>query len=112
MNEASLAQTIDKLAQKKAEDLLTNMRSAINNALQPYWRPKDACEEFHPEDIKNVLAEYVECIGKNDKRYKVEPTEALVNSCRAKVLNTLLAGLPQLAELASMAKQNDIDPQS
>lgn len=114
MNESSLAQTIDKLAQKKAEDLLTNMRSAINSALNQYWRSKDAGQEFHPMDIKNVLMEYAESIGPSgtsNTRRTVKPTAELVNSCRAHVLNTLLAGLPKIAELAAMAAENDIDPQ-
>ncbi len=104
MNEQSLAKSIDKLANSKAEALLRGIREAVNNALKPYWRHKDACEELHIDDIKNALTEYIASIGK-DKSYKYQPSAELVNSCRARILSDLLRGLPKLNEIAAMAAQ-------
>mgnify|MGYP000237523813 CR=1 FL=1 len=113
MKEESLARSVNNLAQKQAEDLLDNLRKAVIKAIQPYARHPDANNDFHPEDLKNVIIEYAQQIGAYSSDYRVKPSEALVNSCRAQVLKNLMGGLPQLAKLARMAEeqqQDDIDP--
>ena len=109
MNESSLAATIDKLAKRKAEDFISQVKTVVEQPLKDLWRAKVAGgREWLGEDIKSVLIAYAQSIGSGD--YKAPaPSEELVNLCRATVLNDLLSGLPKLRELAMM--QADESPE-
>lgn len=109
MNESSLAKSIDRLAEKRAKDILTNVRAAIENALKPHWRPKDASEEWIGEDIKELLRNYINSIGEGGWNKGTPPSQELIDACRAKVLSELLNGLPKLGELVQLAEQPDYE---
>jgi hypothetical protein len=109
MNESSLAATIDKLAKRKAEDFISQVKTVVEQSLKDAWRAKVAGgSEWLGADIKAVLIAYAQSIGIGD--YKAPaPSEELVNLCRATVLNDILSGLPKLRELAMM--QADESPE-
>ena len=103
MKESSLAATIDLLAQRKAEEFITHVHSAINHVLKDAWRAKIAGgREWLGYDIKAVMLAYANSIGSNETYKAPKPTEDLVRYCRATIVDDLLAGLPKLKELAMM----------
>lgn len=103
MKESNLAKTIDRLAQRKAEDFMTHVKTVITNALKDTWRAKVAGgHDWLGEDVKAVLLAYAESIGVPDGYKHPRPSADLVNSCRATIVNDLLNGLPKLKELAMM----------
>jgi len=110
MNERSLSETIDKLAQRKAEDFITHVHSVITHALKDTWRAKIAGgREWLGEDIKAVLLAYATSVGITDGYKAPKPTKDLVNSCRATIVDDLLSGLPKLKELAMMQAEDTQD---
>lgn len=120
MNESSLAATIDKLAKRKAEDFISQVKTVVEQSLKDAWRAKVAGgSEWLGADIKAVLIAYAQSIGIGTRDYVGKsyrlpykapaPSEELVNLCRATVLNDILSGLPKLRELAMM--QADESPE-
>jgi hypothetical protein len=103
MNELTLSGAVDRLAQRKAEDFITEVKSAIANALKDKWRAKVAGgSAYLGEDIKAVLLAYAASLAKPDSYKSPRPTDDLVSQCRATIVNDLLNGLPKLKELALM----------
>jgi len=103
MKESSLAASIDMLARRRAEEFLSRVKSLVQNALKDEYRAKVAGgSEYCGDDIKAVLSAYVASIGFPDSYKAPKPSEALVNNCRATIINDLLNGLPKIRELAMM----------
>ena len=103
MNERSLSDTIDKLAQRKAEDFIAHVHTVINNALKDAWRAKIAGgREWLGDDLKAVMQAYATSVGITDGYKAPKPTKDLVDACRATIVDDLLSGLPKLKELAMM----------
>jgi hypothetical protein len=109
MNEASLAKSIDRLAEKKASDLLKQIRIDVDRLLEKYWRHTDAGGEYIGMDVRNALTAYAEMIGSSHSSPReVQPTVKLIDSCRSKILSDLLNGLPKLNEIAAMAAESKV----
>lgn len=104
MNERTLSQTIDRLAEKKAKEFLEDILSRLNKILQDTYRPKIASEEFVREDVFAVIKQYVKNAETSSKGIP-QPSANLVNACRAKILDDLLNGLPKIQELLKMQEQ-------
>ena len=103
MKESSLAESIDILARRRAEDFISRVKSLVQNALKDEWRAKLAGgSEWCGDDIKAVLSRYADSVGITDGYVAPKPTDELVNVCRATIINDLLNGLPKIRELAMM----------
>lgn len=103
MKESNLSDTIDTLAQRKADEFITHVHTVVQNSLKEAWRAKVAGGgAFLGDDIKAVLLAYAEGIGNSGSYKKPKPTEDLVSHCRATIVNDLLNGLPKLKELAML----------
>lgn len=108
MKETSLASTIDSLAKRKAEDFITQVKTAIQTALKDKYRDKVAGgSAFLGEDIKNVVEAYAASIGRSDSYKTPQPTSDLINLCRATIVDDLLNGLPKIVELSRMLDTGD-----
>lgn len=103
MKETDLSAAIDKQAAAKATQLLKDIRTAITNAVNPYWRPKVANESFVGDEIRRVLAEMAK--STEWQHMKLLPLNETVSNCRLKIVNDLLNGLPQIQALLEMASQ-------
>lgn len=109
MTESSLAKSIDRLAEKRAAEIIQQLRTTLDFALKPHWRPKDANQEHIGEDIKAVLLSFANAIETGGDRKRTQPSPALINACRTQVLSELLNGLPKLGELVQLAEQPDYE---
>jgi len=106
MKEPNLAKAIDKAAQQRAEEIIKNLKQAISDAAQRYWRPKNAGEEFIGDDVRGVLR----ALAASDTGWRhtsYRPSAFMVDACRAAIVNDLLKGLPKIADLMRMAELNE-----
>ena len=107
MNEPTLAKTIDRAALSRAEKIIDNFKISIINALDNKWRQKEASNELLRDDVINVLENYLVYLKTSGQPHpkSPKPTDALINGCRAKILNDLIDGLPKINDLLSMLPQ-------
>lgn len=108
MKETSLSAAIDKAAMQRAVNILVDVRNAVKQALDPYWRPKGAGSELISKDI-NTLLEMMARSTESFNRITVRPSAEMVNACRGAIVEDLLNGLPKLKELFEMANYEEAD---
>jgi len=105
MTEPSLAIAIDKAGEQRAKEIMKNIKLSVLKSLESAWRPKGAGEEFIGDDVKAVLRALSQPTSYDSRTLEVAPSKELIQACRAKIINDLLKGLPNIRELTEMAER-------
>jgi hypothetical protein len=102
--EASLSQSIDKLAQRKAEEYLRKVYESVQKALKDSYRPAGDTY-FAKKDVIAVLELYVSNLKANSDCSSQKPSPELINAFRVSILDKLLSELPTVTQLAKLHEE-------